>query len=1045
MTVTPDATLDLSLSASTSEADCEARTCVGHADNGYEGDPETIAWLNAGSTDAVLYVTVDTGSTGEGSFSVSATVGAAPQGDTCASALALTAGTPATGLALDATFGNDYATTGTGCASYNSGVDRAFSVDVPAGQRVLFTVTPSTSLDVSLSVAVDQTSCDGRTCVASADDGFTGDPETASYFNATSATQTVYLVVDTGSTGTGTIDVLATVSTPPAGDTCGSATTLTAGTALTAQPLDATFANDYTGSGTGCASTSSGADRAYALTVPAGKRGVFTVTPATTLDVTLSVTTSVADCAARTCVANANAGTAGVAETTAWVNRGTTDQTVYLVVDTTSTGTGTFDVLGTVDTPPAGDTCAAPLPLTSGTPMTGVILNSGTYSGDYTGVGTGCSAYASGVDAVFTVDVPAGQRASLTVTPGTGLDVSVSLATSLANCSGRVCVAGIDNASSGGVETASWSNATNATVTLFVVVDTGSTGSGTFDIQADVKAPAAGDTCDTAVALSAGATLMGEKLTAPDFAADYSGLGTGCSGSTAGLDRAYSLTVPAGQRVSFTATPATGLDVSLSLTTTVAACAARTCVAGVDAAGSGAAETLTWTNDSGAAQVVYLIVDTTSVGTGTFDLATTVGTPSAGDACSTATTLTVGTPRTGEALQAPFVGDYSGTGSNCASTASSVAGVDRVYAVQVPAGQRATVTATPGTGLDVTLSFAQDLASCSARTCAGSRNAAGAAGAETLSWVNPSSTAAATLYVIVDTTATGTGTYDISATLNTPAAGDVCGTADVLTPSAPLTGLALNATAASNDYTGSGTLCSSTSTGVDRALVVDVPAGQRATVTVTPGTGLDVSLSGATSTANCSARVCSGNANDASSGAAETLSWFNPGSSTQEFYVVVDTGSTGTGTFDAAVVVGTPPQGDTCANPITLAGSVSLTAQPLSTMAPDRLQGSDTGTCTGGSGNDVAYAVSVPAGQSVTVTATPDSASDIALNLKAGPASNCGGATACLAKSDTGFSGGKETATWANTGSSAATVYVLVTRYYSGVNTTTFAMTVDVH
>lgn len=135
--------------------------------------------------------------------------------------------------------------------------------------------------------------------------------------------------------------------------------------------------------------------------------------------------------------------------------------------------------------------------------------------------------------------------------------------------------------------------------------------SGPFDLSVAVDAalPApVRDQCErapTASGLLAGETTAG----ASDNYRPPPGAACGAlQGAMPGPDLLYPVSLGAGETLTAVATPATGSNLDVALYLVSACLEVGACLAGVDAAGPGAAETLTYTNGT-SASVVYLIVD----------------------------------------------------------------------------------------------------------------------------------------------------------------------------------------------------------------------------------------------------------------------------------------------------------------------------------------------------------------------------------------------------------------------------------------------------
>jgi len=953
-------------------------------------------------------------------------------GETCATAQALTL--PVTDL-LGTTSGamDDYAWTGAaGCADVSTAPDRVFAFDVPAGNRLTASVL-SVHWDAVLNViAAPAASCSpadagALSCLASADRVAGDATEVVSWLNTGTSPQTVFLLVDGyAASDQGDFLLSASLAAPQPGDTCQLAgAPLTASTSLSQQAL-AGYLDDYRWAGSpGCtASGTSGADRAYAVTVPAGQRVTATVTPASTWNAALNL---VADCdaLAQQCLGGADVGGSGVPETAGWTNGTGAARTVYVVVDSASPAPTTFDLAVTLGAPNAGDTCQLAERLDGGT-VHGTTVG---YDNDYSDTNqVGCVG-TRGLDHVYAVTLPAGQRLiASAVTDGGDPSLSLIAGPSPSSCDAnpRVCVASRDTA--GSVEGLTFLNRSGADQSYFLVVDSfGAVDPGVaYDLTVSFDVPPAGDRCEAPIALTPGTPAAGTTVGAVN---DYTGAGAGCSSAAAQGDVVYSVLVPAGQTLTATLTPAAGFDPSLSALADVAACDARSCLAGVDGAGPGGAEVLALTNRSSSPQAMLLVVDSNGPD-GAFTLEASLATPPPGDFCGTALPLG-GAPVDGGVLAAGqslagFGDDYRG-GTRCAPGAFE--GVDRVYAVDVPAGQRLTLTAMPDAGLDLSLSLLASVAACEAspRACVGGANLGAEGVTEQVRAANYGDAGLSLLAVVDSAAGVTAGAYDLQASWDTPPVGEEC--FDTPAPLA-MSGVVSGQTTLgyANDYTSSDAVGCVGAASLDRVYEVVVPAGQRLNATAT-ASGWDPSLSvveGPAAACVASPRFCSASAD--LPGTTQTVSWANGAAADRSVFLVVDS-ATGAGAFDLQVDFAAAQAGETCggAQPIT-AGRV--TNQSLASFSRDLMLPLTGSTCRGYFGPERVYSVSVPPGQRLTVEAQPASG-DVVIDLIGGAASACvtGSAASCLASADVGGSGVGETATWLNPGTSTVNVFVVVGQY----------------
>jgi len=194
----------------------------------------------------------------------------------------------------------------------------------------------------------------------------------------------------------------------------------------------------------------------------------------------------------------------------------------------------------------------------------------------------------------------------------------------------------------------------------------------------------------------------------------------------------------------------------------------RVCLAGADAAATGAAETLVYTNLAAAGAEVFIIVgSSSSTGQGTFDMTVAFADPPAGDLCANAQTLTGTTTLTAQTLTG-YSNNYSpaSSGPNC--TGSGAPSADRVYSVNVAMGQTLTVSVTRTSGTaDHVVYFVQgpetNCTSTIAACLAGADDQTSGA-VETATWTNGTA-AAVPVLVIVDAYSGTIAQFDLAVTL----------------------------------------------------------------------------------------------------------------------------------------------------------------------------------------------------------------------------------------------------------------------------------------
>jgi hypothetical protein len=569
---------------------------------------------------------VDGGASPDGSSSL--------PGERCETAVPVTPGT-LTGQTTVG-YGNDYssAAAGNGCG-LDPGPDRVYSVVLPNGKRLTASVSPEGdggSYDPSIylvSGPASNCSATPRVCLARDDAGGPSQRNTVSYTNRTGSDRTIFIVVDSylaGAAGPFTLEVA--VDTPPEGDSCQNAVAVSAGV-LPGQSLDG-FTNDYSGASSqnGCTGSDAGRDRVYSVTVPSGQRLTASITPegdGGSFDPSIYLIAAPAsncDASPRVCLSSDDSGGASQTNVVKYTNRGASEQPVFIVVDSraTSQSGGTFSLQVVLDTPPpiVGDTCLDALALTPGT-LDGQTTEE--YQGDYN-LPESCTGYPTpGRDRVYSVLIPAGKQLGVTVTPvgAPAWDVALYLLAGPATAcaTATTCLAGRDRFSEGAAETLTYTNRTGSDLSVFLVVDGASSEDrgGTYSLQVSLETPppTPGDTCLDAVPVTPG-TLSNQ--TTVGYQGDYA-LPSSCTGAnTLGLDRVYSISIPAGQKLTVTVTPVladggSSWDPAIYLLGGQASdCAsATTCLAGRDLGGGGAPETLEYTNTSGSPLPVFLVVD----------------------------------------------------------------------------------------------------------------------------------------------------------------------------------------------------------------------------------------------------------------------------------------------------------------------------------------------------------------------------------------------------------------------------------------------------
>ncbi len=788
---------DPSLSVVGSLADCGTQpSCLASNDSGSAAALNFVTQTNGAAQSRRYYLIVDTVSTTlTGDIELRVIVTDPLPGDTCATAEAITLTNGAAALTGQTTdlYENDVST-GTGCSGFGGG-ERIYRLDVPAGATANLAATPESGFDLSLNLvqgaagATPSTACGASmACVAGANAGAAGAVERLTYTNSGTATKTLFVTVEAATTSTqpGQFSLSVDVQAPAiavAGDTCATLQNVVfngSSASFTAQTI-ADARNDY-GAGTGCVGTE-GSERGYAVTIPAGK--VLTVTATGSgFDPSLNAV-SAYECgsATRRCITGGNV--TGSTETITLLNSSALQSDVVVFVETAATSlpaSATYSLSFALSDAAAGEYCGTAQSVGTGR-LTGQALVG--FTNDY-GTGTSCVGTA-GPDRFYTVVVPDGQKLTATVTPeGSGTsawDPAINVMLDWGCYSaGRACVAGANSGGSGLLDTATWTNHTGASATVYIAVEnvsstapaSGTTRNFTLDVAlAAGSAPPVGESCSNAVAISAG-SRSGETLIG--YSNQY-GLGLGCAGE-AGPERVYKIAVPAGQRLTATVTPkvpsgGTSWDPAVNLQTASACSGPRTCLAGMDDGISGEAETTYWVNTGASSTDVYVVVETYSTttpgstATRTFDLAVTLDTPPTAPSdewCSDSSTRYAANASLSGQTMNGYLSNFSSSNSGSCDFYS---GADRAIAVSIPSGKTLTATVTPDSSWDPTLGLVLGgQAACGANViCSASVDSGSAGAVETLTYTNVGA-ATAEGFLILDSYTTGAATYGYTLTLS---------------------------------------------------------------------------------------------------------------------------------------------------------------------------------------------------------------------------------------------------------------------------------------
>lgn len=294
--------------------------------------------------------------------------------------------------------------TATGCGGGTSNRTLYYEVTVPPSSRVNVTTTPGTN-DIVL-FFLD--ACDAAACSFATDAA----PERGSITNAGASPITRIVGVRSYSSATPTTIDLAfafeSVSLAP-NATCATATSITANTTLTAQPL---AQGGPRPSGTGCGGGAGETTLYYSVTIPPSQRVNVQTTPGTGSDIVLMTQNACSDvgCASSTDTSP---------ERTTLENRTTDPITRIVAVRPYSTSTTPFDIAFTYEAivEATNPTCATATAVTANVSFSAQELA----AGGPRPMGTGCLGGTGNNALWYSVTVPVGQRVDVTTTPGSDI------------------------------------------------------------------------------------------------------------------------------------------------------------------------------------------------------------------------------------------------------------------------------------------------------------------------------------------------------------------------------------------------------------------------------------------------------------------------------------------------------------------------------------------------------------------------------------------------------------------------------------------------
>jgi hypothetical protein len=634
---------------------------------------------------------------------------------------------------------------------------------------------------------------------------------------------------------------------PLTGDTCNEAFPITSSGRFSGDARTAT--DDYRDVAACTGHRQVGPDVVYRVPLQAGDRLRAELSPdGPAYDQSLYLLSSCAS-PGRSCVAGSDAGTPEVVDFTA---PATGDY--FLVVDAYRSTAGRYQLDVMLNPVPiVNDTCGGAIDVTAGGTWSGDTRNA---RDDYTPVasagGASCTGYtAAGHDVTYAVRLGPGERVRARL--DAAWDASLYLVTDCAR-PGDTCVEGDD---SGHPEVVDYTSPSGGTYHL--VVDGYGAGRGPFDLEVRVSPPArGGDTCQAPVRVpGAGAGFRSTTSGMQDvYAAPQA-----CLPPQPGADRVYAVRLEAGDVVRAGASFASGLDGSLYV---LDDCQAQSCVAGSDRRGPGAPEALRFVARRGGDH--FVVADASSPGAGRHDLLVL---RSRGERCADAIPLLVG-----------GAGEWTTTAGRADDLAPSsclpraAAGPDRVFEVEVEAGQQLDLEVRPASG-DPAVYVLEGCGNAGGACLVGADQPG--SGAER---VAPVFAADATVYVVVD----GAAATPVEATVEARRrGGDTCADPYRVPPEG---GIFRGTTASFSADLGtpnqSGSCTGYAQAGADAVYRVTVPAGE--TVEAALASSWDAALYLVSTCAQAATTCLAGD----DAGSPERIRYTNTTGAEQTWYLVVD-------------------------------------------------------------------------------------------------------------------------------------------------------------
>jgi len=422
--------------------------------------------------------------------------------------------------------------------------------------------------------------------------------------------------MDAGSTDAGSTDAPRTDAAGDGGDVMAPVDVQSSGCALalgtitlpgTVAPINGTTRGASTIAASSCQSNTGGPENVYNLTI-ASTTGVIidTDNPATTFDTVVSIRRTCSDLATDVACDDDGGSTPGNSSV---VRTALAPGSYSVIVDGFSSNAGSYVLRARSFEVAANALCAGATALTAAAPLTAQDITRGGAPSSTCVTGGGGQLY-------YSFTLPANSQATIRATPTGTAPAWTPVVRALDSCAATACVANATGGS-GTVATLALANTTAAPRTFTLAVSsTSATATGTFDLAAAVTTVVPTSVCGAATALVNGAAAVTGNTTTGTARASR------CSTGDTSNEVFYSVTVPAGQRVSVRAVPQSGGTWRPRVRSAVS-CAATSCFNSAVATADGAEALLNLDNPTQQPRTLIVSVTATTGTGGAFNLSST--------------------------------------------------------------------------------------------------------------------------------------------------------------------------------------------------------------------------------------------------------------------------------------------------------------------------------------------------------------------------------------------------------------------------------------